>query len=89
MPRKPARSATSTTRTHRHVAGRLEGKGFGDDEGVPIANSTSADAHVVLEGAISQTPDVESMSPEVRAAYIELVAAQVADWSAELNRRLA
>lgn len=34
-------------------------------------------------------PDVGSMSSEQRRAYIELIGANVAEWSADLNRRLA
>ncbi|XAO35556.1 hypothetical protein SEA_MORGANA_122 [Gordonia phage Morgana] len=35
------------------------------------------------------TPDVGAMTPEQRRAYIELIATNVATWSADLNRRLA
>ncbi|AFR51431.1 hypothetical protein [Gordonia sp. KTR9] len=34
-------------------------------------------------------PDVGSLSSEQRRAYIELIGANVAEWSADLNRRLA
>ncbi|QXN74330.1 hypothetical protein SEA_OBLADI_114 [Gordonia phage ObLaDi] len=34
-------------------------------------------------------PDVGSLTPEQRRAYIELIGTNVAEWSADLNRRLA
>lgn len=91
-------SPTSTSNTAR-IAGRPVGKGIRYERSAVTGKFRAAasaagsaeysKAAQVGSPEANDAPDIESMTPEVRAAYIELVATQVADWSAELNRRLA
>ncbi|MFF0709482.1 MULTISPECIES: hypothetical protein [Gordonia] len=93
-------SPTSTSRTAR-IAGQPVGKGIrhersavtGKFRAATSAAGSAEYSEAARVGSVdpeaNDAPDIESMTPEVRAAYIELVATQVADWSAELNRRLA